>query len=121
VEGKEDGQWDCEFEMMGKTKKKEKASKRKIDSDSDSEVEEEEHEYDLSGDAQLSIPMDSRLGQLKVGSKIEVQVDTNYGPGWFDGVVAHVGDNGVVRWVEDDDGTVWHDFDLKSEIWKFLY
>ena len=108
-----------------------KAKKRKVvvvrsdsDSDKDSEsgMSSEEEEYDLSSDPQLQIDIDKRLLDMRVGSRLEYMCDTNEGDSWFEGIVREVVDQkqGIVKFIEDDDGTVHEKFMLRLETWKYL-
>ena len=89
-------------------------------STSERESESESAQWDPATDKQLQQKMSARLATVKVGSAIELQLETNLGDLWFDGVVRHLHGNGVVRFVEDEDGSVHNKLDLKVEIWKFL-
>ena len=100
----------------GKGKGKEKAVEI---SDSDDEVTMEEYAEDLR-DEQLMENLEKRIARVQVKSKLEYCVDTNLGPGWFNGMVLEVKENGFVKFLEDEDGTVHHNFDLNENIWKFL-
>jgi hypothetical protein len=121
---------DCEATKAAKPKGKGKGKgkgKRKAVSDSESESESEsEDEYDLSKDEQLMVSVDKRIEKVKVHSNIEYCVDTflpdgtNLGPSWFSGKVMEVKGDGIVKFVEDEDGSVHHSFDLNENIWKFL-
>jgi hypothetical protein len=51
---------------------------------------------------------------------IELRFETNFGDSWFQGMVHHINEDGTVKFVEDDDGTVHHNLDLRLETWKYL-
>ena len=59
---------------------------------------------------------------MRVGSRLEYMYDTNEGDSWFEGIVREVVDQkeGIVKFIEDDDGTVHEKFKLRLETWKYL-
>ena len=59
---------------------------------------------------------------MRVGSRLEYMCETNEGDSWFEGIVREVIDQkeGIVKFIEDDDGTVHEQFMLRLETWKFL-
>ena len=88
-------------------------------SDSDDDATLEEYVEDLQ-DEQLMLDVDVRIEKVKVHDKLEYCCETNVGPSWFTGVVQEVKEAGYVKFIEDDDGTVHHNFDLRDNLWKFL-
>jgi len=105
------------YKGKGKGKARAKASDRES---SESESESEPEVYDLTQDAQLNQNLDDRIAKVKKSDKLEYMCETDQGDSWFDGVVHHINGDDTVKFVEDDDGCVHHNFCLRSNIWKFL-
>ena len=47
---------------------------------------------------------------------VEYEVETNHGNGWFAGIVHNINADGTVKFIEDGNGTVHHNFDLRANV-----
>ena len=65
------------------------------------------------------MPIEERIKTMKAGAKVEMVVDTCFGPSWECGVITSYDGSYIVDWV-DDDNEIYEKKDLRVEKWKYL-